>query len=143
MFSVWGLTSLKSDQICYIIKWSTVVLNILFHFNFSSVLFTTGIGMNLISFSSIMVLRGYFLKMLPLAYGTCLAGVGVGMVSFPPLYVYLHMTFGLKGSFLIVSAICLNSAVFSGLTIPTKAQSQSETRIYFIILCLDIFSILE
>lgn len=87
-----------------------------------------GIGMNLITFSSIMVLRGYFLKMLPLAYGTCLAGVGVGMVSFPPLYVYLHMTFGLKGSFLIVSAICLNSAVFSGLTIPTKAQSQKESK---------------
>lgn len=75
-----------------------------------------------------MVLREYFLKMLPLVYGTCLAGVGVGMVSFPPFYVYLHMTFGLKGSFLIVSAICMNSVVFSGLTIPTKTQTQKDSK---------------
>lgn len=95
--------------------------------------------MNLISFSSIMILRGYFLKILPLAYGMCLAGVGVGMVSFPPFYVYLHVTFGLQGSFLIVSAICMNSVVFSGLTIPTRTQSQSETRIHVSVLCLDIF----
>lgn len=74
-----------------------------------------------------MILRGYFLKMLPLAYGMCLAGVGVGMVSFPPLYVYLHVTFGLQGSFLIVSAICMNSVVFSGLTIPTRTQSQKKS----------------
>uniref|UniRef100_K1QBW7 Monocarboxylate transporter 2 n=1 Tax=Magallana gigas TaxID=29159 RepID=K1QBW7_MAGGI len=85
------------------------------------------IGMNLISFSSIMILRGYFLKMLPLAYGMCLAGVGVGMVSFPPFYVYLHVTFGLQGSFLIVSAICMNSVVFSGLTVPTRTQSQKKS----------------
>lgn len=80
--------------------------------------------MNLILFPSVMILKGYFLKRLPLAYGLCLSGAGVGMVSFPPFYVFLHTTFGIGGSFLICSAICMNCVVFACLTKPVASQSK-------------------
>nr|XP_022337562.1 monocarboxylate transporter 13-like [Crassostrea virginica] len=87
-----------------------------------------GIGMNLILFPSVMILKGYFLKRLPLAYGLCLSGAGVGMVSFPPFYVFLHTTFGIGGSFLICSAICMNCVVFACLTKPVASQKKQSSK---------------
>ncbi|XP_061179645.1 monocarboxylate transporter 2-like [Saccostrea echinata] len=85
-----------------------------------------GIGMNLVMFSSTIILKGYFVQKMSLAWGICLAGAGVGMISFPPFYVYLHTTFGLKGSFLLCSGICLNCVVFSCLSKPSKFQTRKK-----------------
>ncbi|XP_061180497.1 monocarboxylate transporter 13-like isoform X1 [Saccostrea echinata] len=85
-----------------------------------------GIGMNLAEFSSTILLKGYFVQKFPLAMGICLSGAGVGMIGFPPFFVYLHATFGVKGAFLLCSAICLNTIVVSLLLRPTKFQLQKK-----------------
>lgn len=93
-----------------------------------------GIGMNLSQFSSIIILKGYFVQKFPLAMGICLSGAGVGIIGFPPFFVYLHATFGIKGAFLFCSAISLHSVVFSCLSRPSKFHSReksSEKRLSF------------
>ncbi|XP_061165693.1 monocarboxylate transporter 2-like [Saccostrea echinata] len=85
-----------------------------------------GIGMNLAQFSSTILLKGYFVQKFPLAIGICLSGSGVGMIGFPPFFVYLHTIFGIKGAFLMCSAISLNCVVFSCLSKPSKFQSRKK-----------------
>lgn len=86
----------------------------------------TGFGMNLAEFSSTIVLKGYFVQKFPLAMGICLSGCGVGMIAFPPFFVYLHATFGMKGAFLLCSAICLNCVAISFLLRPSTFHLQSK-----------------
>ncbi|XP_048747244.2 monocarboxylate transporter 12-like isoform X1 [Ostrea edulis] len=86
-----------------------------------------GIGSNLIVFSITMIVKGYFVKRLPLVYGIALSGIGVGMLSFPSFYVYLHTSFGTNGSFLLCSAVCLNGMVLSCLSKPNASKLREKT----------------
>ncbi|XP_062614620.1 monocarboxylate transporter 13-like [Saccostrea cucullata] len=87
----------------------------------------TGFGMNLAEFSSTIVLKGYFVQKFPLAMGICLSGCGVGMIAFPPFFVYLHAIFGMKGAFLLCSAISLNCVAISFLLRPSTFHLQKKS----------------
>ena len=71
-----------------------------------------GLGFGLSTFSTVIVIGHTFAKRRPLALGLCTAGVGAGMIVFPPLYTILLDIYGLRGLFLITAGLFLNNAVF-------------------------------
>ena len=94
-----------------------------------------GLGFGLSTFSTVIVIGHTFAKRRPLALGLCTAGVGAGMIVFPPLYTILLDIYGLRGLFLITAGLFLNNAVL-GIFLRNrfvdqgKLQSVCETEVF-------------
>lgn len=71
----------------------------------------TGLGFGISTFATVVVIGHTFTSRRPLALGVCMAGVGAGMIVFPPVYTMLLEMYGLRGLFLITAGLFLNNAV--------------------------------
>ncbi|XP_002739609.1 monocarboxylate transporter 13-like [Saccoglossus kowalevskii] len=70
-----------------------------------------GFGLGLLYAPSIVIIGQHFTKRHALANGIVFAGVGVGMITFPPLYELLIRKYGWRGALIVISGIYLNVAV--------------------------------
>lgn len=75
------------------------------------VLYLSGLGFGISTFATVVVIGHTFTRRRPLALGMCTAGVGAGMIVFPPVYTLLLEMYGLRGLFLITAGLFLNNAV--------------------------------
>ncbi|XP_064615745.1 monocarboxylate transporter 2-like [Liolophura sinensis] len=87
----------------------------------------TGIGMTSTSIPSQIAVGKYFDRYRSLANSICFCGSSLGVMSLPPLVMYLIHQYGLRGSFLIYGGLLLNCAVGGALVRPFKgANSKGE-----------------
>ena len=84
----------------------------------------TGIGMAGIEIVAQVIVQKSFQKKRLLANGIATSGTGFGMIVMAPVVEMLLSTYGLKGTFLILCAICLNGIVF-GLLFPSDDEYPS------------------
>nr|XP_022344177.1 monocarboxylate transporter 12-like isoform X2 [Crassostrea virginica] len=74
-----------------------------------------GIGFSLLIVPSSLLIAAYFDKKRPLALILSVIGGGFGIVVFPHIFTNLNQAFGVKGTFLILSALSSHGMVFSAL----------------------------
>ncbi|XP_046650396.1 monocarboxylate transporter 12-like isoform X2 [Daphnia pulicaria] len=95
-----------------------------FAFSVETLFFTLGVLLGTadgLVYTPIVVGVGfYFDKRRALATGITLCGSGAGAFVFAPLISWLLETYALRGTFLILSGLYLNCAVFGSLLIPVK-----------------------
>ncbi len=117
-----------------------------YYFNYFEVIFLTygvgvGFGTGIIAVANSAILPHYFVKRFNFATGISQTGTAVGMFIFSGLNEFLLNEYGLKGTFLILSAISLN-AIPLGLLIrdpiSTSKIKGEEERQALISNCKDI-----
>lgn len=86
-----------------------------------------GLGFGISTFATVVVIGQTFTRRRPLAMGVCTAGVGAGMVVFPPVYTLLMEIYGLRGLFLITAGLFLNNAVLGILLRSSQKEVQKPT----------------
>nr|XP_034329590.1 monocarboxylate transporter 12-like isoform X2 [Crassostrea gigas] len=83
-----------------------------------------GIGFSLMVVSSNILLSEYFDKKRPLALIISVIGGGMGIVVFPHIFTTLNQTYGIHGTFLILSALNSHGIMFSILYDVSLANSK-------------------
>ncbi|XP_021368367.1 monocarboxylate transporter 9-like isoform X1 [Mizuhopecten yessoensis] len=81
-----------------------------------------GTGQAFVYTGSFVVVGFYFGKQRSLATGVVVAGFAVGMVVFPSLTQILVDGYGLKGTFLILSAVGFQTCVFGTIIAPGRTE---------------------
>lgn len=84
----------------------------------------TGIGFSLQVVSSNILLSEYFDRKRPLALIFSVTGGGIGIVVFPHIFTTLNQTYGIHGTFLILSALNCHGIMFSILYDVSLANSK-------------------
>ncbi|XP_022344177.2 monocarboxylate transporter 13-like isoform X2 [Crassostrea virginica] len=74
-----------------------------------------GIGFSLLIVPSSLLIAAFFDKKRPLALILSVIGGGFGIVVFPHIFTNLNQAFGIKGTFLMLSALSSHGIVFSAL----------------------------
>nr|XP_034329603.1 monocarboxylate transporter 6 isoform X3 [Crassostrea gigas] len=101
-----------------------------------------GIGFSLMVVSSNILLSEYFDKKRPLALIISVIGGGMGIVVFPHIFTTLNQTYGIHGTFLILSALNSHGIMFSILYDVSLANS--KPRIFISItppVLIDLFGV--
>lgn len=97
---------------------------------FYGVIYGSGIG--IASLCNLVIICQYFDRYKTIATGIAYAGSSVGAFVLPPLLEYLLEIYGLRGTFLIASAIILQGLVAAALFRPQQLQlhsSKDDTKI--------------
>lgn len=94
----------------------------------------TGCGLSLNLNASLTIISKYFLVKRPLANGLAMAGSPVFLCCLAPVNQYLLVTFGWRGSFLILGGLILNCCVAGALMRPVTqpcqpSPSESEKKV--------------
>lgn len=74
-----------------------------------------GIGFSLLVVSSSILISEYFDRKLSLALIFSVIGAGIGIVVFPHIFTTLNQTYGIHGTFLVLSALNCHGIMFSTL----------------------------
>lgn len=88
----------------------------------------SGLGFGISTFATVVVIGHTFTRRRPLALGVCTAGVGAGMIVFPPVYTLLLEMYGLRGLFLITAGLFLNNAVLGIFLRSSQRDVQQPTQ---------------
>ncbi|XP_061192893.1 monocarboxylate transporter 12-B-like [Saccostrea echinata] len=98
-----------------------------------------GIGFSCITVPSTIMVGEYFEKRRPVALILSVLGGGVGIVVSPYIFTHLNQTYGLRGTFLILSAVSLNGIMFSFLYNINLAKSKQSRLNVLREVCLTVF----
>ena len=82
-----------------------------------------GGSLGLICSSAVTVVAGHFERWRGLAFGLVTAGAGIGTFVYPYLIDLLLMTYGWRGSLLLIGGITLNACVCGALMRPNRIRS--------------------
>lgn len=85
-----------------------------------------GIGSGLAKNSNVIAINQYFVKYRTMATGLSLAGSSIGSFVLPPLTEYLMIEYGLRGSFLLLSSVLVQSLVTAMLFRPLKQNIKNN-----------------
>ena len=85
-------------------------------------------GQSLENVGVVVNISYHFRKQRTLATGMTLAGVGLGMVLFPPLTQLLVDTYMLNGTFMLLGAVTFQSAVFAMTLTPHTSETNSQLK---------------
>ncbi|XP_062573494.1 monocarboxylate transporter 2-like [Saccostrea cucullata] len=73
----------------------------------------SGIGQSMMYSASVLVVGYHFHKKVSVATGVVVSGTGLGVTVFPLFTEFLLRTYGIDGTFLLLSAISLQTCVFT------------------------------
>nr|XP_006817454.1 PREDICTED: monocarboxylate transporter 12-like [Saccoglossus kowalevskii] len=88
-----------------------------------------GFGIGLAYGPSIVIVGQYFNKRHALANGLVYAGVGIGLIIFPPIYQLLINKYGWRGAILVISAINMNIVVCGVLLREPRMKTNPQIRV--------------
>ncbi|XP_067119571.1 monocarboxylate transporter 12-like isoform X1 [Centruroides vittatus] len=87
-----------------------------------------GFGIGIVNISCIIITCQYFKKYKTIAIGVLYAGTATGSFILPPLIEYLLKIYGLRGTFLILSGICLQGVVAAALFRPQELEDATPNK---------------
>ncbi|XP_023227633.1 monocarboxylate transporter 12-B-like isoform X2 [Centruroides sculpturatus] len=90
--------------------------------------FIYGFGIGIINVSCLIITCQYFKKYKTIAIGVLYAGTATGSFILPPLIEYLLKIYGLRGTFLILSGICLQGMVAAALYRPQELDDAKPNK---------------
>lgn len=86
------------------------LIYLLFFCNYSyGIMMGTGAGLSFPP--TVYIVTSYFVRLRGLANGICISGSAIGSIILPPLIRYLIVTYGYRGTVLILGGITLNTLV--------------------------------